>query len=202
MPAPQRLTDRKREAIVRAAIEEFRTSGFEATSMDRIAASAGVSKRTVYNHFPSKSELFAEILLQLWHSSAAQEAPVYHRERPLREQLLEVIQQKMQTLADTHFLDLARVAIAETIHAPERTQSMVARLSEKEEGITTWLRAAQADGRIKPAAPEFASQQLHGLLKTFAFWPQVTLSRPPLDATAQRQIAASTVDMFLAYYAT
>jgi len=79
---------------------------------------------------------------------------------------------------------------------------MVARLSEKEEGITTWLRAAQADGRIKPAAPEFASQQLHGLLKTFAFWPQVTLSRPPLDATAQRQIAASTVDMFLAYYAT
>ena len=26
--------------------------------MDRIAAAAGVSKRTVYNHFPSKDELF------------------------------------------------------------------------------------------------------------------------------------------------
>jgi TetR/AcrR family transcriptional regulator of autoinduction and epiphytic fitness len=25
-----------------------------------------VSKRTVYNHFPSKEELFAEILNQLW----------------------------------------------------------------------------------------------------------------------------------------
>ncbi|HCT25152.1 MAG TPA: TetR family transcriptional regulator, partial [Stenotrophomonas sp.] len=47
--APQRLTDRKREAIVRAAVEEFRASGYEATSMDRIAEVAGVSKRTVYN---------------------------------------------------------------------------------------------------------------------------------------------------------
>ena len=168
--------------------------------MDRIAASAGVSKRTVYNHFPSKSELFAEILLQLWHSSAAQEAPVYHRERPLREQLLEVIQQKMQTLADTHFLDLARVAIAETIHAPERAQSMVARLSEKEQGLTNWLRAAQADGRLKPVAAEFAAQQLHGMLKTFAFWPQVTLSYPPLDSAAQQHLAESSVDMFLAFY--
>ena len=34
--APQRLTDRKREAILRAAVEEFRAAGYEATSMDRI----------------------------------------------------------------------------------------------------------------------------------------------------------------------
>ena len=47
---------------MQAAIDEFRGNGFEATSMDRIAATAGVSKRTVYNHFPSKEALFAEIL--------------------------------------------------------------------------------------------------------------------------------------------
>ena len=51
---PPRLTERKRAAIVEAAIDEFRASGYEATSMDRIAARAEVSKRTVYNHFPSK----------------------------------------------------------------------------------------------------------------------------------------------------
>src|SRR5690606_882915 len=62
MTAPQRLTDRKREAIIQAAIAEFRAHGFDITSMDKIAATAGVSKRTVYNHFPSKEELFAEIL--------------------------------------------------------------------------------------------------------------------------------------------
>lgn len=63
--APQRLTDRKRDAIVRAAVEEFRASGYEATSMDRIAEAAGVSKRTVYNHFPSKEALFSMILEEL-----------------------------------------------------------------------------------------------------------------------------------------
>ena len=47
MTAPQRLTERKREAIVQAAIAEFRVSGFDITSMDKIAATAGVSKRTV-----------------------------------------------------------------------------------------------------------------------------------------------------------
>ena len=66
---PQRLTDRKREAILSAAVEEFRTAGYEATSMDRIAAAAGVSKRTVYNHFPSKDELFGLMLEHLWNRS-------------------------------------------------------------------------------------------------------------------------------------
>lgn len=55
----QRLTDRKRVAIIDAAIEEFLAAGYDATSMDRIAARANVSKRTVYNHFPSKEALFA-----------------------------------------------------------------------------------------------------------------------------------------------
>ena len=61
-PTP-RLTDRKRDAIVQAAIGEFREHGFNGTSMDRVAAAADVSKRTVYNHFPSKEELFEAILL-------------------------------------------------------------------------------------------------------------------------------------------
>ena len=60
-PTP-RLTDRKREAIVQAAIAEFRANGFDATSVDKVAARAEVSKRTLYNHFPSKDALFAEIL--------------------------------------------------------------------------------------------------------------------------------------------
>lgn len=70
LAAPLRLTDRKRHAIVEAAIAQFRQHGFEATSMDRVAATAGVSKRTVYNHFPSKDALFGEILRGLWQRSA------------------------------------------------------------------------------------------------------------------------------------
>jgi TetR/AcrR family transcriptional regulator of autoinduction and epiphytic fitness len=199
MNAPLKLTDRKRQAIVDAAIAEFRANGFEATSMDKIAATAAVSKRTVYNHFPSKDELFAQILHELWNSTSAMAPPPYDPAVPLRQQLLDVLNRKMDLLRDDYFLDLARVAIAEAIHSPQRAQEMVARLSVKEEAITTWLRTAQADGKLLKADPVIASQLLQGALKTFGFWPQVTLGQPPLDPAVQQQVVEATVDMFLAY---
>lgn len=201
MTAPQRLTDRKREAIVAAAIAEFRAHGFEVTSMDKIAATAGVSKRTVYNHFPSKEELFAEILHQLWANSVAQLDVTYASDRPLREQLRGLLEAKMKMMSDANFLDLARVAIAATIHSPERAQDMVNRLSKREEGFTQWVRAAQADGRLNCTDPGFAAHQIQSLLKAFAFWPQITLGQPTLDAAAQAKVIESAIDLFLAGYA-
>jgi TetR/AcrR family transcriptional regulator of autoinduction and epiphytic fitness len=200
MTAPQRLTDRKRQAIIQAAIIEFRNNGFEITSMDKIAATAGVSKRTVYNHFPSKEELFAEILNQLWIRVTAEQETAYRPDLPLRDQLRVLLMAKLQMLGDDNFLDLARVAIAATIHSPERAQDMVARMGEREEGLTVWIRAAQADGRLKAVAPEFAAQQIHGLLKSFAFWPQISMGQPSLSAEEQNTVADSALDMFLGYY--
>ena len=200
MTAPQRLTDRKREAIIQAAIAEFRANGFEITSMDKIAATAGVSKRTVYNHFPSKEELFAEILNQLWARISAEQSVNYNRDQPLREQLRQMLQAKMQLMADENFLTLARVAIAATIHSPERAQNMIERMGEREEGLTVWIRAAQADGRLKPVDPEFAAHQVQGLLKTFAFWPQMSMGRAALDVDMQTSVADSALEMFLAHY--
>ncbi|MBY8937133.1 TetR/AcrR family transcriptional regulator [Pseudomonas fluorescens] len=200
MTAPQRLTDRKREAIIQAAIAEFRANGFEITSMDKIAATAGVSKRTVYNHFPSKEELFAEILNQLWARISAEQSVVYNRDQPLREQLRQMLQAKVQLMADENFLTLARVAIAATIHSPERAQNMVERMGEREEGLTVWIRAAQADGRLKAVDPEFAAHQVQGLLKTFGFWPQMSMGRAALDVEMQNTVAESALEMFLACY--
>ena len=200
MTAPTRLTDRKREAIILAAISEFRANGFEVTSMDKIAATAGVSKRTVYNHFPSKEELFAEILNQLWARITDEQAVTYRADQPLREQLLPMLLAKLQMMADDNFLGLARVAIAATIHSPERAQDMVARMGEREEGLTVWIRAAQADGRLKTVNAEFAAQQVQGLLKSFGFWPQISMGLPPLDADTQKAVAESAMEMFLARY--
>src|ERR1700743_2476380 len=124
---PPRLTERKRAAVIEAAIDEFRASGYEATSMDRIAARANVSKRTVYNHFPSKEALFAAILHQLWNASQEGDAPTYRADEPLRTQLLDLLGRKLRLLNDEAFLSLARVAIAAAIHSPERARDMVAR---------------------------------------------------------------------------
>ncbi|MCF4994415.1 TetR family transcriptional regulator [Pseudomonas syringae] len=200
MTAPQRLTDRKREAIIQAAIAEFRVNGFEVTSMDKIAAKACVSKRTVYNHFPSKEELFAEILNQLWTRITAEQAAPYEPEQPLREQLRRILLAKLQMMSDDNFLVLARVAIAATIHSPERAQNMVERMSEREEGLTVWIRAAQADKRLKAVDPAFAAHQLQGLLKSFGFWPQISMGQAPLDADRQISVAESAMDMFLTCY--
>lgn len=50
----------KRAAILTAAKRLFPEYGFEGTSMDAIAAAAGVSKLTVYSHFKDKDSLFVE----------------------------------------------------------------------------------------------------------------------------------------------
>jgi TetR/AcrR family transcriptional regulator of autoinduction and epiphytic fitness len=197
----QRLTDRKRAAIISAAIEEFLAAGYDATSMDRIAARASVSKRTVYNHFPSKEALFAAILHQLWDASQSADAPTYRPNEPLRAQLLELLSRKLRLLNDESFLSLARVAIAAGIHSPERARDMVARLGEREEDLTVWIRAAAADGRLKTDNPLFAALQMQALVKAFAFWPQVTMGQAPLGDEEQKQVAESAADMFLARYA-
>lgn len=199
--APQRLTDRKREAIVRAAVEEFRTAGYEATSMDRIATAAGVSKRTVYNHFPSKDELFALMLEHLWDSSVASVDVAYRADQPLALQLRRLLLQKLEVLADQRFIDLARVAMAEIIHSPERAQRIVCRMGEQESGETAWIRAAIADGRLSAVDPDFAGHQLQGLVKSFAFWPQVTLGQAPLAEAERERVADAAVAMFLGCYA-
>jgi TetR/AcrR family transcriptional regulator, mexJK operon transcriptional repressor len=54
---------RKRREIVEAATAAFLRTGYLGTSMDEIAALAGVSKQTVYKQFADKERLFTEIVL-------------------------------------------------------------------------------------------------------------------------------------------
>ena len=64
--APARLDPRvvrSRRKVIEAATELFLRDGYVATTMDAIAAAAGVSKRTVYNNFDDKDALFTEVVL-------------------------------------------------------------------------------------------------------------------------------------------
>jgi TetR/AcrR family transcriptional regulator, mexJK operon transcriptional repressor len=52
----------KRRAIIEAAQRVFLTQGFAGSSVDSIAATAGVSKQTIYNHFSDKEALFRAVV--------------------------------------------------------------------------------------------------------------------------------------------
>jgi AcrR family transcriptional regulator len=51
-----------RERILSASQQLFRDQGINCTGMDQLCAVAGVSKRTLYQHFAGKDELIAEYL--------------------------------------------------------------------------------------------------------------------------------------------
>ncbi|WP_445400841.1 TetR/AcrR family transcriptional regulator [Streptomyces sp. LE64] len=61
--APRKGFPEKRNAIVRAARQVFGRIGYQGASIDVIAAEAGVSTRTIYNHFENKERLFVTVLL-------------------------------------------------------------------------------------------------------------------------------------------
>lgn len=55
----------RRAGIVQAARSAFLDHGYEGASMERIASTAGVTKKTLYNHFPGKESLFAAVVASL-----------------------------------------------------------------------------------------------------------------------------------------
>jgi AcrR family transcriptional regulator len=58
-----RSASETRQAILHAAFKEFRRKGYFRSGVDEIAAASRVTKRTLYNHFPSKDDLLAAVLV-------------------------------------------------------------------------------------------------------------------------------------------
>ena len=54
--------DERRALLLSAALEVFTAAGYHSASMDEIADRAGVSKPVLYQHFPSKLELYLAVL--------------------------------------------------------------------------------------------------------------------------------------------
>lgn len=123
-------TSSKRNAILDGAIAEFLAQGYAAASMDRIAAGAGVSKATVYNHFESKDRLFMAIMERLVLSKFAdilEPAQFAARINEPPEQLLRHMAMTMLQVPvqDREYLGLIRTVIAESGRFPELAQTFL-----------------------------------------------------------------------------
>jgi AcrR family transcriptional regulator len=84
------------ERILAAADKLFYAQGIRAVGVDAVAAEAGVSKRTLYNHYPSKDALIAAYLTARFRQIAPSDAPA-------REQLLGAFDRLERILADGSF---------------------------------------------------------------------------------------------------
>lgn len=87
--APSRGGRGARQRILDAAAELFYREGINATGVERLAAESSVSKRTLYQHFPSKTAVVEEYLRSIEHRVAN---PVDNAEQTPRERLLAVFQ--------------------------------------------------------------------------------------------------------------
>ncbi len=64
-------SEQKKAAIVQAALRLFLRDGFARTSVDAIADEAGVSKRTIYNYYADKEDLFLSVVRETYDSLIA-----------------------------------------------------------------------------------------------------------------------------------
>ncbi|OCR01306.1 TetR family transcriptional regulator [Oscillatoriales cyanobacterium USR001] len=118
----------KAEKILLGAMQEFLKHGYAATSMDRVAATAGVSKATVYSHFKDKEGLFSALMQRL-----AEEKILYIQldesepEIALRELAETVIEQKLN---DREFIAFVRLVVGESGRFPELAQMFIRNFSK------------------------------------------------------------------------
>ena len=193
--------DRKRAAIVHAALVEFQANGYDRTSMDQIAARADVSKRTVYNHFASKDDLFREIVDELTARVGSTGSFRFDEATELDEQLRRIGTTILDVIAGEDFLGLARVVLSRFLQSPELAASIQRGHRPFHEAFARWIEAAVAAGRLHVQDPELAARQFGALLNATAFWPQVLAGRPPLAGAERERVLQATVSMFLDHYA-
>ena len=121
--------ERKKSAIKAAAIlagarQEFLAHGYASTSMDRVAAAAGVSKATVYSHFQDKAGLFSALVKELAEDRFQTMLFDPHDESTLRGEPRTVLTELANKLldeaaCDSQFCEFMRLIVGESGRFPE-----------------------------------------------------------------------------------
>jgi len=200
MNAEKKLTELKREDIIEAATSEFKCNGFRATSMDRIAATAQVSKRTVYNHFESKEILFQAITQKLCNRAMQVSEHPYDPEIAVRTQLQAIALQEISLLTSVEFLDMVKMITSESLASPELTKTNFENFQDTGLGVVKWIKKASSDGKLSVTDPVSAGKQFLALIEAFALWPQLYGVKPIPKKKEQQVIIDSAVEMFLCRY--
>jgi TetR/AcrR family transcriptional regulator of autoinduction and epiphytic fitness len=188
----------KRDEILAAAREVFVREGYATASMDRIAEVAGASKRTVYNYFPSKEELFHEVVEQGMVEVFALEQVSYDPSRSLQAQLEQFADAKLSFAESPDRVGMMKVMAGMLISDPALVETVAARSRDKDDPLVRWLRAATEDGRMNVEDPRLAAEVFWAMTSGAFFWPAVFGAQ--VSASEASVLRTELVRVFLARY--
>jgi TetR/AcrR family transcriptional regulator, mexJK operon transcriptional repressor len=191
--------EKRREEIAAVAQRIFLELGFSEATMQIIAASAGASKETLYRHFGSKEELFAEIVRSRAASVFCGTGEAHLRGEP-EEVLTRIGYNLLQLLSGDHSLSLYRLVIAEAPRAPELGHIFL------EQGprqvlrqLTAQIASAAEMKLLHCADPELAAKLFLGALVGNRHVHALIAPETMTEAEIDRHVHAA-VAMFLARY--
>ena len=193
----------KGEAIAAAALRLFLRDGYERTSVDAIAAEAGVSKRTVYNRYGDKENLFLSVLRDTYTSMMATFRAIAEKhlrevtdvQRDLTAFALEVAF-SMTTAPDR--IALVRLIMSEApffptlIRAEQESSTMHGH-------VTAYLARLAGEGRLAITDPSEAAEHLVALTVNQINARTMFGVVPVSDAEVERIIAGGVAVFVRAY---
>lgn len=189
----------KRQAIIEAASQRFFDDGFAATSIEQVAADAGVSKVTIYNHFGDKRALFtAAVELECEKMRgyfSIDDVPT----GPIRERLQKIGEGMIAFLSRPEMIQFERRIAAETETEPAIGEAFLhAGPWRMKNAFSQFLAHANGVGELRVSDPELAAEQFAALCKGMGDLDQ----RFGLEVSSKdraRRISGA-VDVFLAAY--
>lgn len=191
----------KRAAIVEAASDAFFDVGYAATSIEQIAAHAGVSKVTIYNHFGDKRALFAaSVERECERMRGHFSIEAMSAESTIRDRLSTIGEAMFAFLSRPEMIQFERRIAAETEHEPAiGTAFLEAGPWRMKAAFAAFLGHAVAQDELAIDDPALAAEQFVSMCKGMGDLERRFGSLPTPEENTRRIKGA--VDVFIAAYA-
>lgn len=191
----------KRQAILDAAKSLFLSLGYANTSMDAVAAAAGVSKLTVYSHFNDKRSLFGTAVM----ATCQTQLPdlIFERadDAPLDETLLSIARGFQALISSEESVKLTRLVMALGSQDPHLGQCFYEAGPKRVlAGMEGLLRDAHRKGLLDIACPRTAAEQFFSLLKGAPDYRLLLGCAPALTGDEAEAHLQAVVELFVRGY--
>ncbi|UTW08805.1 TetR/AcrR family transcriptional regulator [Pseudomonas benzenivorans] len=196
---PKDLT--KRQAILDAAKNLFLRNGYDGSSMDAIAAEAGVSKLTVYSHFTDKETLFSEAVKAKCQEQLPELLFELKDDAPVERVLLDIARGFHSLINSRESIELHRVMVCMGTQDPKLSRVFYEagpqRVLQEMEHL---LRQADRAGKLRIDDPHEAADQFFCLVKGGANFRLLIGCGEPQHGAVAEQHVANVVKLFMRAY--